>query len=99
MMKVVAAIKDADTKLIATRVLQFLRNRFPQATGAPRDDGFTFTLDGQHVATVTIGRNFVELEAGPERITTSKIRDTDGLDVMLALPSVAKAFDAVKLEA
>ena len=98
-MKVVAAIKDGDTKLIATRVLQFLRNRFPQATGAPRDDGFTFTLDGQHVATVAIGRNFVELEAGPERITTSKIRDTDGLDVMLALPSVAKAFDAVKTEA
>ena len=96
-MKAVAAVKDADTKLTATRILQFLRNRFPSATGVVTDGGFTFTLDGQHVATVTIGRNFVELEAGPDRITTSKVRDADGLDMLLNLPSITKAFDAVKV--
>lgn len=96
-MKAVAAVKDADTKLTATRILQFLRNRFPTATGVATDGGFTFTLEGQHVATVTIGRNFVELEAGPDRITTSKVRDADGLDMLLNLPSITKAFDAVKV--
>src|SRR4030095_8830631 len=69
-MKVVASVKDSDIKAIATRVLQFLRNRFPTATGTPREDGFAFTLGDQHVATVVIGRNFVELEAGPDRVST-----------------------------
>jgi ribose 5-phosphate isomerase B len=96
-MKLVAAVKDPDTKAIATRVLQFLRNRFPTAAGSASEDGFTFTLDGQHVATVTIGKNFVELEAGPDRITTSKVRDADRLDLLLNLPSIVKAFDAIKV--
>jgi ribose 5-phosphate isomerase B len=96
-MKVVAAIKDGDTKLTATRLLQFLRNRFPTAIGAATDNGFTFTLDGQHVATVSIGRNFVELEAGPDHVTTSKLRDADGLEMLLGLPSITKAFDAVNV--
>jgi ribose 5-phosphate isomerase B len=95
-MKLVAAVKDPDTKAIATRVLQFLRNRFPTAVGTTSDEGFSFTLDGQHVATVTIGKNFVELEAGPDRITTSKVRDADRLDLLLNLPSIVKAFDAIK---
>jgi len=94
-MKTVAAVKDGDTKLTATRLLQFLRNRFPSATGTVIDQGFTFTLDGKHVATVTIGRNFVELEAGPDHVTTSKLRDADGLEMLLNLPSITKAFDAV----
>jgi ribose 5-phosphate isomerase B len=94
-MKAVAAVKDSDTKLTATRLLQFLRNRFPSATATVVDEGFTFTLDGQHVATVTIGRNFVELEAGPEHVTTSKLRNADGLEMLLNLPSITKAFDAV----
>ena len=96
-MKLVAAVKDPDTKAIATRVLQFLRNRFPTAAGTASDEGFTFTLEGQHVATVTIGKNFVELEAGPDRITTSKVRDADRLDLLLNLPSIVKAFDAIKV--
>jgi ribose 5-phosphate isomerase B len=96
-MKVVAAVKDPDTKAIATRILQFLRNRFPTAAGTASEEGFTFTLDGQHVATVTIGKNFVELEAGPDRITTSKVRDADRLDLLLNLPSIVKAFDAIKV--
>ena len=95
-MKLVAAVKDPDTKAIATRVLQFLRNRFPTAAGTATEEGFTFTLEGQHVATVTIGKNFVELEAGPDRITTSKVRDADRLDLLLNLPSIVKAFDAIK---
>lgn len=95
-MKVVAAVKDPDTRAIATRILQFLRNRFPTAAGTASEEGFTFTLDGQHVATVTIGKNFVELEAGPDRITTSKVRDADRLDLLLNLPSIVKAFDAIK---
>jgi RpiB/LacA/LacB family sugar-phosphate isomerase len=96
-MKVVAAVKDPDTRAIATRILQFLRNRFPTAAGTASEEGFTFTLDGQHVATVTIGKNFVELEAGPDRITTSKVRDADRLDLLLNLPSIVKAFDAIKV--
>ena len=96
-MKVVAGVKEPDTKIIATRILQFLRNRFPTAAGSPTDEGFTFTLDGQHVASVTIGKNFVELEAGPDRITTSKIRDAERLDLLLNLPSITKAFDAIKV--
>ena len=96
-MKLVAAVKDTDTKAIATRVLQFLRNRFPAAAGTATEEGFTFTLDGQHVATVTIGKNFVELEAGPDRITTSKVRDADRLDLLLNLPSIVKAFDAIRV--
>ena len=96
-MKLVAAVKDPDTKAIATRVLQFLRNRFPTAAGTASEEGFSFTLEGQHVATVTIGKNFVELEAGPDRITTSKVRDADRLDLLLNLPSIVKAFDAIKV--
>ena len=96
-MKLVAAVKDPDTKAIATRVLQFLRNRFPTAAGTASEEGFTFMLEGQHVATVTIGKNFVELEAGPDRITTSKVRDADRLDLLLNLPSIVKAFDAIKV--
>jgi hypothetical protein len=94
-MKVVAGIKEPDTKLIATRVLQFLRNRFPTALGMPNDHGFTFSLADQHVATVKIGRNFVELEAGPDRVPTSKLRDPEGLEMHLSLPSITKALDAV----
>jgi ribose 5-phosphate isomerase B len=96
-MKVVANVKDADTKAIATRILQFIRNRFPTAAGTATEEGFTFTLDGQHVGTVTIGKNFVELEAGPDRITTSKVRDAERLDLLLNLPSIVKAFDAIKV--
>jgi ribose 5-phosphate isomerase B len=94
-MKLVAGVKDDDTKLTATRLLQFLRNRFPSATATVTDDGFTFDLDDQHVATVKLGRNFLELAAGPDRIPTSKIRDADQLEMMLKLPSVSKAFDAL----
>jgi hypothetical protein len=39
----------------------------------------------------------VELEAGPDRITTSKIRDAERLDLLLNLPSITKAFDAIKM--
>jgi len=39
----------------------------------------------------------VELEAGPDRITTSKVRDADRLDLLLNLPSIVKAFDAIKV--
>jgi ribose 5-phosphate isomerase B len=96
-MKVVAGVTDADTKAIATRILQFIRNRFPTAAGTATEGGFTFTLDGQHVGTVTIGKNFVEIEAGPDRITTSKVRDAERLDVLLNLPSIVKAFDAIRV--
>ena len=96
-MKVVASVKDSDIKAIATRVLQFLRNRFPTATGTPREDGFAFTLGDQHVATVVIGRNFVELEAGPDRVSTSKIRDLERLDLLLNLPSITTSFDSIKM--
>ena len=96
-MKVVASVKDSDIKAIATRVLQFLRNRFPTATGTPREDGFAFTLGDQHVATVVIGRNFVELEAGPDRVSTSKIRDLERLDLLLNLPSITTSFDSIKV--
>ena len=74
-MKVIAAVADSDIKRIATRVLQFIRNRFTTAVGTPTDHGFSFVLDDQHVATVAIGKNYVELEAGPDRVGSGKIRD------------------------
>jgi hypothetical protein len=76
-------------------VLQVLRHRVPTANGTPNDNGFTFTLTDQHVATVKIGRNFVELEAGPDHVPTSKLRDPEGLEMHLSLPSITKALDAI----
>jgi ribose 5-phosphate isomerase B len=95
-MKVIAAVADSDIKGIATRVLQFIRNRFPTAVGTPTDRGFCFVLHDQHVATVVIGKNFVEMEAGPDRVSTGKMRDVERLEVLLNLPSVAKSFDGLK---
>ena len=95
-MKVIAAVADSDLKGIATRVLQFIRNRFPTAVGTPTDRGFAFVLDDQHVATVVIGKNFVEMEAGPDQVSTGKIRDFERLELLLNLPSLAKSFDGLK---
>jgi hypothetical protein len=95
-MKAVAAIKDSDVKSLATRVLAFIRNRFPTAEGTVTADGFAFALKGQHVATVTIGKNFVELEAGVDRVSTSKIRDLERLDLLLNLPSITQSFEGLK---
>ena len=95
-MKAVAGIRDSDVKSLATRVLAFIRNRFPTAEGVVTSDGFGFALKGQHVATVTIGKNFVELEAGIDRVSTSKIRDLERLDLLLNLPSITQSFEAIK---
>ena len=95
-LKYVASLHDAETKTMARRILEFVRNRFPQAAGAPTDDGFTFTLEGQHVITAVIGRKGVELQVGPGHVTTNRIRDADELDLTLALPSITKGFDAIK---
>ncbi len=95
-MKVIAAVTDSDLKGVATRILQFIRNRFPTAAGAPTDHGFTFALDDQHVATVVIGKNYVEMEAGPDRIGTGKIRDVERLEMLITLPSFAKSFDGLE---
>ena len=95
-MKFVASLQNADIKVMARRLLEFVRNRFPEAPGVPTDDGFTFTLAGQHVVTAVIGKTFIELHAGPERVPTSRIRDLEGLDLALSLPSITKGFDAIK---
>jgi ribose 5-phosphate isomerase B len=95
-MKVIAAVADSDIRGLATRALQFIRNRFPRAVGTPTDRGFSFVLDDEHVATVVIGKNFVEMEAGADRVSTGKIRDLERLELMLELPSVTKSFDGLK---
>jgi ribose 5-phosphate isomerase B len=95
-MKVIAAVTDSEVKGLATRVLQFIRNRFPTAVGTPTDHGFSFVLDDQHVATVKIGKNYVEMESGPDLVSTGKIRDVEHLEMLLNLPSVTKSFDGLK---
>jgi ribose 5-phosphate isomerase B len=95
-MKLIASVTEPDMKMLATRVLQFIRNRFPTATGTPTSSGFVFTLDDLHVASVTIGKNFVELEAGPSRVSTGKIRDVERLEVVLELPRITSSFDGIK---
>jgi ribose 5-phosphate isomerase B len=95
-LRFLATVSDSDIKLMAKRVVEVIRNRFPTAEGAPTSDGFTFTLGGKHVATAMIRKNHIELEIGPDRVATSRIRDLDGLDLALSLPSVAKGFDALR---
>ena len=70
--------------------------RFPAAAGVPSGDGFSFSVNGEHAASVSIGKGFVQLEAGPDRIPTSRIRDVEGLEAALSLPSIVRALDAVK---
>jgi ribose 5-phosphate isomerase B len=95
-LKFVASVKDAEVKVMATRILEFLRNRFPTAAGVPTDEGFRFAIDNEHIATVTLGKNFVQLEAGPNHVPTSRIRDVEALDFALRLPSIENALAAVK---
>jgi ribose 5-phosphate isomerase B len=95
-LRFLASLKDEDIRLMARRVLEVIRNRFPAAEGAPGDNGFTFTLDGKHVATVIIAKRHIELEIGPDRVVTGRIRDLDGFQHALSLPSVMKAFDALR---
>jgi len=64
--------------------------------GTPTDHGFTFALDDQHVATVVIGKNYVEMEAGPDRVSTGKIRDVERLGLLINLPSFVKSFDGLR---
>jgi hypothetical protein len=95
-LRFLASLKDEDIRLMARRVLEVIRNRFPAAEGAPGADGFTFTLDGKHVATVIIAKRHIELEVGPDHVVTGRIRDLDGFQHALSLPSVMKAFDALR---
>ena len=95
-LKFVASVKDAEVKLMATRILEFLRNRFPTASGVPTDEGFRFAIEDEHIATVTLGKNFVQLEAGPNHIPTSRLRDVEALDFALRLPSIENALAEVK---
>ncbi len=95
-LRFLASLKDEDIRLMARRVLEVIRNRFPAAEGDPGPDGFTFTLDGRHVATVIIAKRHIELQVGPDRIPTGRIRDLDGFQHALSMPSVMKAFDALR---
>jgi hypothetical protein len=95
-LRFLASLKDEDIRLMARRVLEVIRNRFPAAEGSPGTDGFTFTLEGKHVATVLIAKRHIELEVGPDRVVTGRIRDLDGFQHALSLPSVVKAFDALR---
>ena len=95
-LRFLASLKDEDIRLMARRVLEVIRNRFPAAEGAPGENGFTFTLDGRHVATVIIAKRHIELEVGPDRVPTGRIRDLDGFQHALSMPSVMKAFDALR---
>ena len=92
----IASVKDDTVKAMASRILDFMRGRFPAAAGTPNADGFSFTVNGEHAASVTVGKGFVQLEAGPDRIPTSRIRDIEGLEVALSLPSIVRALDTIK---
>jgi ribose 5-phosphate isomerase B len=92
----ITSVRDDTVKGMAARILEFVRDRFPAAAGTPNADGFSFTVRGEHAASVTVGKGFVQLEAGPDRIPTSRIRDIEGLEVALSLPSIVRALDAIK---
>ena len=91
-----AGVKDDNVKAMTARIVEFMRTRFPRAAGTQNPDGFSFHVGGEHAASVTVGRGFVQLEAGPDRIPTSRIRDVEGLEVALALPSIVRAMDTIK---
>lgn len=91
-----AGVKDDNLKAMTARIFEFMRGRFPKASGTQNPDGFSFHVGSEHAASVTVGRGFVQLEAGPERIPTSRIRDVEGLEVALALPSIVRAMDTIK---
>jgi ribose 5-phosphate isomerase B len=90
-----AGVKDDNLKAMTARIFEFMRGRFPKASGTQNPDGFSFHVGSEHAASVTVGRGFVQLEAGPERIPTSRIRDVEGLEVALALPSIVRAMDTI----
>jgi ribose 5-phosphate isomerase B len=91
-----AGVKDDNVKAMTARIFEFMRGRFPRASGTPHPDGFSFHVGNEHAASVTVGKGFVQLEAGPDRIPTSRIRDVEGLEVALALPSIVRAMAAIK---
>jgi ribose 5-phosphate isomerase B len=91
-----ASVKDDNVKAMTARIFEFMRGRFPRAAGSPHADGFSFHVGNEHAASVTVGKGFVQLEAGPDRIPTSRIRDVDGLEVALALPSIVRAMASIK---
>jgi hypothetical protein len=45
---------------------------------------------------VVIGKNYVEMEAGPDRVSTGKIRDVERLGLLINLPSFVKSFDGLR---
>jgi len=92
----IATMKDDEVRTMAGRILEFIRGRFPAVAGTPGHDGFSFTVNGEHAATITVGKRFVQLEAGPDHIPTSRIRELEELEVALALPSIVRALDAIK---
>jgi ribose 5-phosphate isomerase B len=91
-----AGVKDDNLKAMTARIIEFMRGRFPRASGTQNPDGFSFHVGGEHAASVTVGKGFVQLEAGPDRIPTSRIRDVEGLEVALALPSIVRAMGTIR---
>src|SRR6185369_12649862 len=91
-----AGVKDDNLKAMTSRIFEFMRGRFPRASGTQNPDGFSFHVGREHAASVTVGKGFVQIEAGPERIPTSRIRDVEGLEVALALPSIVRAMDTIR---
>jgi len=91
-----AGVKDDNVKAMTARIFEFMRGRFPRAAGTPHPDGFSFHVGTEHAASVTVGKGFVQLEAGPDRIPTSRIRDVEGLEAALALPSIVRAMASIR---
>lgn len=93
-LKFISGLPDVAAQVLGRHVVGFVRNRFPEASGEVADDGFTFTLDGEHLLTATLGKAWVDLQIGPDRIAPRRIRDTEAFDSTVTLPSVAKGFEA-----
>lgn len=94
----IASLGDENLKALAARALAFFLSRVPGAEGAPnpKGDGFCLTLNAEHAATVYIGKGYVSLEAGPDRIPSNKIKDLDALEMAMHLPSIDHALQAFK---
>ena len=92
-LKWITGMNDVGGQVLARRVVEFVRNRFPEAAGTPTDDGFTFALGGRHLLSAAFGRACVDLQVGPDRIAPRRIRDTEAFDTTMALPTVANGFE------
>lgn len=81
----IASLADEKLQAICVRLSAFFRSLIPDAVGVvnPNGRGFTLTVEGEHVASVYLDKDFLWIETGPERLPTGKIADVRALERVL----------------